>query len=52
MLESPHRLAVRLYAGEIRVDEIKPPEGEPYRLLSMPYFLASKIEEYLDWMIR
>ena len=51
MLEAPHKIAVRLYAGEIRVDEITAPEGNTYQLLSLPYFLASKIEEYLDWMI-
>lgn len=50
MEESPHDLAVRLYAGALRQDTIKTPTGHPYRLLSLPYFLAGKIDEYLHWM--
>jgi len=45
---APCRLAVRLYAGELAIAETQTPEGKPYRLVNLPYFLAGKIHEYLD----
>ncbi len=43
-------IAVRLYAGALAVQACKTPGGTPYRLLNLPYFLAAKIPEYLDWI--
>lgn len=45
---SPHRFAVRLYAGEYGITKAKTPEGKDYKLLNLPYFLAGKIHEYID----
>jgi hypothetical protein len=42
--------ALRLYAGPLRVDSLETPAGHPFRLLSLPYFLAAQIEQYLAWM--
>ena len=39
--------AVRLYAGKPAWQSTKTPAGRPYRLLNLPYFLASHIHEYL-----
>ena len=47
----PHEYAVRLYFGPILVQEVKSPAGKPFRLINLPYFLASQIHRYLDWMI-
>jgi hypothetical protein len=41
-------LAVRLYAGAPSWQSANTPAGKPYRLLNLPYFLASRIKEYLD----
>jgi len=41
-------LAVRLYAGLPCWQSAKTPAGRPYRLLNLPYFLASRIQEYLS----
>jgi hypothetical protein len=27
------------------------PEGKPYTLLNLPYFLAGKIYDYIEWLI-
>lgn len=43
-------IAVRLYAGPMRVDTLRTPDGHPFRLLSMPYFLAGRIEAYVQWL--
>ncbi|MGR3811332.1 ATP-binding protein [Jiulongibacter sp. NS-SX5] len=47
----PHSFAVRIYAGKIGVDSLKTRKGKEYKLLNLPYFLVSKIEEYLEWFI-
>lgn len=41
--------AIRLYPGKIRIDLLKTPEGASYRLISLPYYLAVKLEHYLEW---
>lgn len=46
----PHRYAVRLYSGPLDVQETETPAGKPFRLLNLPYFLASRIPDYLDWL--
>lgn len=45
---SPHRFAVRLYAGEYGITKAVTTEGKEYTLLNLPYFLAGKIFEYID----
>jgi predicted AAA+ superfamily ATPase len=39
--------AVRLYAGALNTSDVRTPAGTPYRLLSLPYYLAPKIADYL-----
>ena len=46
--ESSHPYTVRLYAGNFSIEEAKPPEGKKYKLLDLPYYLAEKIEQYLE----
>jgi hypothetical protein len=48
---SNHRYAVRLYAGEFSVTETKTPGGTPYLLLNLPYFLGTKIAEYIQFFV-
>lgn len=47
----PHGYAVRLYAGPLELHMARTPTGKEYQLLNLPYFLASKVNEYVDWMI-
>jgi predicted AAA+ superfamily ATPase len=49
MDEVSHNLAVRLYAGNIHIDDCVSVNGKPFKLLNLPYFLASKIQDYLHW---
>lgn len=46
-----HGYAVRLYAGPLELHAARTPTGKEYQLLNLPYFLASKVNEYVDWMI-
>lgn len=44
-----HNLAVRIYAGKIKIEKIKTIAGKEFFLLNLPYYLISKIDEYLDF---
>lgn len=39
--------AVRFYAGNISLEKHQTISGKTYRLLSLPYFLAGKLEDYV-----
>ncbi len=43
--------AVRLYSGPLGIDSLKTPGGTPYRLLNLPYFLAGKLFDHLEWAV-
>lgn len=45
---SPSTLAIRLYQGKPAVDSVKTPGGKTYSLLSLPYFLGSRLEDYVS----
>lgn len=52
MDDAPHAMAVRLYAGGLRRDAVRTLAGKEYTLLSMPYYLAGQMEQYLEWAAR
>jgi len=39
--------AVRFYAGKVNLEEHKTIDGKMFKLLSLPYFLSGKLEEYV-----
>ena len=41
-------VAVRFYAGHFQVEEHKTPNGKPFKLINLPYFLAGKLSKYLE----
>ena len=49
MDKAPHKMAIRFCAAKINITKIITPVGTAYFLLTMPYFLACKINEYLPW---
>jgi uncharacterized protein len=46
-----HPYAVRMHAGQFNVEKVKTPNGVPYLLMNMPYYLATKIPEYIGYFI-
>jgi uncharacterized protein len=46
---APHNMAIRFYAGEINITKALTPQGKTYHLLSLPYYLVSQIDKYLEW---
>lgn len=51
MEQSHLNFAIRFYAGELKLDTVQTPNGKNFHLLNLPYFLASKTEEYIKWLI-
>ena len=52
MDQTSHDMAIRFYAGQLSLTTPITPSGKPYRLLSLPYYLASQTEQYIDWLKR
>ncbi|MBN2092820.1 ATP-binding protein [candidate division KSB1 bacterium] len=49
---APHSFAIRLYAGELKFQRSRTPEGKEFFLLNLPYFLAFKIYDYMEWLLK
>ena len=47
-----HPYAVRLLANRFSVEKVKTPGGIPYMLMNLPYYLGSKIPQYIEWLIQ
>lgn len=50
MDQTTHDMAIRFYAGRLSLTQAVTPSGKPYRLLSLPYYLASQTEKYIAWL--
>lgn len=46
---APHNIAIRFYAGKLRIAVLTTPGQKIFYLLNLPYFLVSQIEAYLLW---
>ena len=44
---SSEKFAVRIYSGQFEILDTETPEGKPYRLMNLPFFLIGKINKYL-----
>ncbi len=44
-----HKMAIRAYSGNLKIDLIKTPQKKKYYLLNLPIYLISKIDDYLKW---
>ncbi len=47
-----HPYAIRVYAGEFSIQETKTPNGTPYLLMNLPYYLGTLIPQYLAYFIK
>ena len=47
--KAPHNFAVRLYAGEIRLEKSTTISGKEFFLLNLPYYLTSRILKYISY---
>lgn len=49
MDRAPHTRAFRLLANSVQIEKTKTRNGKEFDLVNLPYFLASKLEAYMDW---
>lgn len=47
---APINFGIRFYAGKISLDKQKTQMGKTFYLLSLPYFLVSKLPDYILWL--
>jgi len=48
---SPHPYAVRMYAGKFSIEEHSTKSGKKYFLMNVPYYLSTKLNEYLGYFV-
>lgn len=48
----PHCYAIRVYGGEFSVEKQNTPNGKPYFLMNLPYYLGTKIPEYISYLVK
>lgn len=52
MDQSNHGHAIRFLENRISIQEAKTVSGKNYRLLNLPYYLASQIAGYANWFVK
>lgn len=50
MEQSPLHFAIRFYGGSRQIDELTTPNGKRFHLISLPFFLASRVTHYIEWI--
>jgi hypothetical protein len=50
MDEAPHDLSIRFWSEPLNLSTITTPSGKSFRLLSLPYYLASQTKQYIAWL--
>lgn len=48
---APHPYAVRMYSGKFSIEEHSTRSGKKYFLMNMPYYLSTKLNEYLSYLV-
>ena len=46
-----HHYAIRMYKGKWQIDDVKTSRGKMYKLLSIPYFLGSRLAEIAELFV-
>lgn len=49
--QAPHPYAVRIYGGKFNISEQITPAKTPYLLMDLPYYLGTKIPEYVGYFV-
>lgn len=47
-----HPYAVRMYAGEFRIEKAVTPNKKPYLLMNLPYYAATSLPQYIEWFVK
>lgn len=48
---SNHSYAIRMFAGSFSIQQQTTPEGKPYTLMNLPYYLGYWLPEYIEYFV-
>lgn len=48
---SEHPYAIRMYAGEFKIEQHKTQDGKNYFLMNLPYYLGTQLKEYIEFFV-
>ena len=51
MENTNHAFAVRIYGGEFNIQKVRTTNNKEFTLMNLPYYLGTKIFEYLDFFV-
>jgi len=46
-----HPYAIRMLANTFSIERVKTPAGKPYILMNLPYYLGTKIPQYIEYLL-
>ena len=41
----------KMLSNNFSVEDVKTPDGTSYKLMNLPYYLATKIPQYIEWFV-
>lgn len=47
-----HHWAIRVYGGKLSIEAHKTPEGKSFQLLNLPYYLGTRIHDYVAYFMK
>jgi predicted AAA+ superfamily ATPase len=47
-----HPYAIRMYAGDFRIEKAITPYKKPYLLMNLPYYLGTSLPQYIEWFVQ
>ena len=47
--QTKQKYAIRIYGGNFKVEESVTPNGTPFTLMNLPYYLGTKLPAYISW---
>ena len=51
MERTNHHFAIRFLSNTLSVENVTTPSGQPYILLNLPFYLSTRISQYVDWLM-
>lgn len=52
MERTGHNFAIRIYGGEFNIQKTTTPNKKEFMLMNLPYYLGTKLYDYLDYFIK
>ena len=46
-----HPYAIRMYAGEFKIQNSTTADGTPFILMNLPYYLGTQLPRYIEYFV-